>query len=132
MTDPIELPHRPVPAPPMTVPVLRVAVLAGCTIGLILLMIDAIAPGRVYPIVLIADPPAFVLVGGLAVPLLQAISIATISVLMNGAFYGLLGLIALVVMTFAGLRSTFRRSHWMTLGSLMVAMMVAFRVLAFH
>jgi len=128
----IEIPNRPVPAPPMTVPVLRSAMLAGCTVGLVLLLIDAVAPGRVYPVVLVADPPAFILIGGLTAPLVQALTIAAVSVLMNGAFYGLLGLIALVAMTLAGVRSTFRRSHWMTLCSIMVAMMVAFRIAAFH
>jgi hypothetical protein len=132
MTNPIELPNSPQPAPPMTVPVLRSAVLTGCTIGLVLLLIDAVVPGRVYPVVLVVDPPAFVLIGGLSVPLFQAISIAAISVLMNGAFYGMLGLIALIAMTFAGVRSTFQRRHWVTLGTLMTFMMIAVRFAAFH
>ena len=132
MADPIQLPYRPLPAPPMTVPVLVGAALAGCGIAVVLLAIDAVVPGRVYPVVLFADPPAFVLVGGLKVPLFQAIAIAAISVLMNGAFYGMLGLIALVAMTFAGVRSTFERRHWVTLGTLMAAMMVVTRIVAFH
>ena len=132
MTSTIELPNRPVPAPPMTVPVLLGAALAGCAIGLVLLVIDAVVPGRVYPVVLVADPPAFVLVGGLPLPWFQAISIAAVSVLMNGAFYGMLGLIALVAMTFAGVRSTFERRHWVTLGTLMMAMLVVTRIVAFH
>ena len=130
MTDArvVEMRNPPMPAPPMTVPVLLCAILAGCLVGVLVLAVDAIQPGRVSAVARVIDPAAAILVGTGRLPF----AILGLSVAMNAAFYGLLSMIALVAMTLAGARAHFERQHWVTLGTLVIAMMVAFRIVAFH
>src|SRR6185295_3399536 len=104
----VELRHPPVPAPPMTLPVLLRTTGAGCLIGVLVLAIDAWAPGRIGALVGYVDPAAVRLVGGGPLPL----TLLGVSVAMNGAFYGLLAMIALVAMTLGGIRASFERHHW--------------------
>jgi len=129
MADTIELrPWRPTPAPPMTVPVLIGASGIGSVIAILLLAIDAAAPGRLAPIVRIADPAAMVLIGAvrLAPPWLPVIAI---SVLMNAALYGMIALTALIAMTVAGVRSTFQPAHWLALVAITALLLVARAIL---
>ena len=120
----VETPRAPMPAPPMTRPVLVRAMLTGCGIGALVLAIDAVAPGRIGPLAGYLDPAAAVLIGIPRLPLM----VLGISVAMNAVFYGMLAMIALVAMTFAGVRASFHRRHWMTLGTLVLVMMVVFHL----
>lgn len=122
----VEIPRAPTPAPPMTVPVLVRAMLTGCGIGALVLAIDAVAPGRIGPFAGYVDPAAAILVG---IPRLPLMALG-LSIVMNAVFYGMLAMIALVTMTFAGVRAHFKGQHWLVLGSLMTGMMVAFRLVS--
>jgi hypothetical protein len=117
----VELPRPPIPAPPMTVPVLLRAVGIGCAVGVLVLMVDRWAPGRIAPLVRYLDPAATLLIGGGPLPA----SLLGLSVAMNGVFYALIAMVALVGMTVAGVRASFERHHWLMLGTLMLGMMAA-------
>lgn len=118
----------PQPAPPMTLPVLLRAMLAGCGVGVLVLAIDALVPGRISGIAGVIDPAAAILVGTGRLPF----AVLGLSVAMNAAFYGLLSMIALVAMTLAGIRTRFGRQHWLVLGTVMTGLMVVARITLFH
>jgi hypothetical protein len=125
MADTIELrPWRPTPAPPMTVPVLIGASVTGSVIAILLLAIDGGAPGRLAPIVRVADPAAMVLIGAVRLAPGPWLPVIAISVLMNAALYGMVALTALIAMTVAGIRSTFQPAHWLALVAITALLLV--------